>query len=106
MNEDIDIMNEDAKDGLYKKQTAVNYYRENILKITRLLVTGEITTDAWVLLETELIKQAKEMEKQQIIDAVNEGIKQGYTDYIDTEWGRDNEYSPEQYYIKTYGGNK
>ena len=49
-----------------------------------------------------ILSKAKEMEKQQIMDAVNEGIKQGYTDYIDTEWGRDNDYNPEQYYNETY----
>ena len=52
-----------------KQQTALNYYRENTLKITRLLVTGEITGDDWDLLETELAEKAKEMEKAQIEEA-------------------------------------
>ena len=73
------------------KQTAVEWLQS--IELER-----DLTLADW--------KKAKEIEKQQIIDAVNEGIKQGYTDYIDTEWGRDNEYSPEQYYIKTYGGDK
>jgi hypothetical protein len=49
-----------------------------------------------------LFNKAKEMHKQEIIDAVNEGIKEGYRDYIDTEWGRQNDYNPEQYYQETF----
>jgi hypothetical protein len=55
---------------------------------------------------TVVFQQAKAMEKEQIVDAVNEGIKQGYRDYIDTEWGRDNDYNPEQYYNETYKGGE
>ncbi len=94
-------MNEDAKDGLYKKQTAVNYYRENILKITRLLVTGEITTDAWVLLETELIKQAKELENQQKQNYLKE-----YFEWHNSMWFAS--HTPEDIieFNETYGGDK
>lgn len=54
----------------------------------------------------EEIEQAKTMEKQQIIEAYNKGVKAGIGDYIDTEWGRDtNELTAEQYYNETYGGN-
>jgi hypothetical protein len=53
-----------------------------------------------------LFYQAKEMEKEQIINAVDEGISQGYGKYIDTEWGRENDWKAEQYYNETYGGNK
>jgi hypothetical protein len=58
------------------------------------------------VLTEEEIKFFKEMEKQQIIDAVDEGISQGYGKYIDTEWGRENDWEAEQYYNETYGGNK
>ena len=85
------------------KQTAVEYYRENILKITRLLVTGEITTDSWVILETDATNISKEMEEQQKIEFAN--------------WCRihDNKYPNEvwtiqqlfdKYYNETYGGNE
>lgn len=50
----------------------------------------------------DVIQQAKKMHKQEIIDAVNEGIKEGYRDYIDTEWGRKHDYNPEQYYQETF----
>ena len=49
-----------------KQQTAVEYYRKNILKITKLLVTGEITGDKWDLLEIKLTKEAEEIHKQQM----------------------------------------
>lgn len=64
-----------------KKQTAVDwleslYYPEYIPK--------------------HIFEQAKEMEKQQIIDACNQ------TDVI----GKDHEQPGEQYYNETYGGKK
>jgi hypothetical protein len=43
-----------------------------------------------------ILKQAKEMEKEQIIDAHNQGYADGY---------RDNCKSPIEYYEQTYGGN-
>jgi len=79
-----------------KKQTAVEWLIEQIF-LNRKYITYE---------ESIAFEKAKAIEKEQIIDAVNEGIKQGYEDYIDTEWGRDNDYSPEQYYNETYGGDK
>ena len=83
-----------------KQQTAVEWLVNHWKKLQ---LEGEKMSWQQIIDITEL---AKEMEKQQIMDAVNEGIKQGYTDYIDTEWGRDNDYNPEQYYNETYGGNK
>ena len=44
-----------------------------------------------------LQQQAKEMEKEQIKDAHNEGYGSGYMD--DAK-------SPDEYYKETYGGNK
>jgi hypothetical protein len=79
----IDIMNEDARDGLYKQQTAVEWLENELSKIG---LTHEVIGDK--------IQKAKEMEKEQIIDA-----------WIAT----DNELqrlSAEQYYKKTYGGKK
>jgi hypothetical protein len=51
----------------------------------------------------DVVEQAKEIEKKQIINAVDEGISQGYGKYIDTEWGRENDWKAEQYYNETYG---
>jgi len=49
-----------------KKQTAVEFYRINLMA---LVSTGK--TDFKT--EPEIFEQAKEMEKQQIIDAYNQG---------------------------------
>jgi hypothetical protein len=43
----------------------------------------------------EIKKQAKEMEREQIIDGIDYFKKRPYTDI-----------EPEQYYNETYGGNK
>jgi hypothetical protein len=59
------------------KQTAVEFLEDNLSQVLD-----------WDLLE--LFQQAKEMEKQQIIDAYHEGT---------TEF-----YSAVEYYIETYGG--
>lgn len=88
-----EIMNEDQKDGLYEKQTAVEWLVEYIKGISSLN-------------HDEIIKQAKQMEKEQIIDS----MKIAFTDGI--QYGQSiREYnSPwkswEQYYEDNYGGNK
>jgi hypothetical protein len=46
---------------------------------------------------TYAIEQAKEMEKQQIIDAYQKGIYNG-----STNWGYGNEITSEQYYNETF----
>ena len=88
------------------KQTAVEWLYDTIDNELIDFLESRIDVNELSVAMLKAKEQAKEMEKQQIMDAVNEGIKQGYTDYIDTEWGRDNDYNPEQYYNETYGGNK
>jgi len=90
-----------------KKQTAVEwlYNQLNDYDFTDLKNNDYYEFKIPVYVLKEKIDQAKAIEKEQIIDAVNEGIKQGYEDYIDTEWGRDNDYSSEQYYNETYGND-
>jgi hypothetical protein len=71
------------------KQTSIEFLIEQVF--------GE-HTKVW----HDVIEQAKKMHKQEIIDAVNEGIKEGYSDYTDTESGREHDYNPEQYYQETF----
>jgi hypothetical protein len=77
-----EIMNEDAKDGLYGKQTAVEWLFHQLWEEPKDKFT-------WYA----ILKEAKEMEKQQIINA----------------WmATDNELqrlAAEQYYNETYGKN-
>jgi len=57
------------------------------------------------LVHYEIIEQAKEMEKEQIIDAFNEGKSDGYK--TAREWDEMIVWlSAEQYYNETFGGNK
>lgn len=78
-----EIMNEDAKDGLYNKQTAVEWLAKQI--------SNQIGTNS--LLE-ELFEQAKEMEKEQIVEAYRLGHI--FHDSNDSD-------SPEEYYDTEYG---
>jgi len=88
------------------KQTAVQWYAERLYDLEMAYNQGVIKTNTYIKGKREAVEQAKEMEKEQIIDAVDEGISQGYGKYIDTEWGRENDWKAEQYYNETYGGNK
>jgi hypothetical protein len=72
-----------------KQQTALDYYSKQIGKLTADLVTNRITGKQFVMLEIKLHSEAKEMEKQQIIDACWAGGDDG-----------------EQYYEQTYGADK
>ncbi len=74
-----------------KKQTAVEWL---VRKINDELI-GEIPMHRWDEIR-EIVQQAKEMEKEQIIDAYNESFRL-----------RDKPYSTAiKYYNETYGGNK
>ena len=82
-----------------KQQTAVD---------SILAKLNNVNSTEFCSIETikEWCQQAKEMEKEQIMNAVDEGISQGYGKYIDTEWGRENDWKAEQYYNETYGGGE
>lgn len=76
-----------------KKQTAVEWL---IDKLEKHYVHHDLKN-------TVVFEQAKTMEKEQIMDAYDDGIKAGYGDYIDVQWGRDGkELTAEQYYNETY----
>ena len=97
----IDIMNDDAKDGLYKQQTAVQWFADKI----DLLIdyVDEKTANAFL----KLIEQAKQMEKQQKKKAFEKGYECGVGDYIDCENGFDCKYIGfEKYYNTEYGGEQ
>ena len=71
-----------------KKQTAVEWL------INELYIEMNLSGDGRVL--DEILKEAKEMEKEQIIEAYNESFRL-----------RDNPYAiAEKYYKQTYGGKK
>ena len=71
---------------MVKRQSAVDFFQEEIIKI----VNGDSK-----LSEIEIYNQAKEMEKQQIIDAYKIGYDEGLQ--IITKYE-----NVEDYYISTY----
>jgi phage regulator Rha-like protein len=83
------------------QQTAVEYYSKEIGRLTSDLITGKITGKQFVMLEIQLLEQAKEMQKELMKGMYVEGsfAKMRYYDgleYIDAE----------QYYNETYGGGE
>jgi hypothetical protein len=81
-----------------KQQTAVDYYSKQIGKLTSDLVTGRISGKQFVMLEIKLLEQAKEMEKDQMIE------------FGELCWKNllrsDVIMRPRDVYNETYGGNK
>jgi hypothetical protein len=54
-------------------------------------------------MKQKVIEQAKEMEKEQIEDFFNAGVRYGSGSVMSTEWGEDTEeYNFEQYYNETF----
>ena len=88
----IDIMEADAKDGLYKQQTAVEWLKE---KVKETYNKESKLPIGYVL---NLISQAKAMEAEQIVDAHIEG-QRVFDKHDHTEWTND---KAEQYYSETY----
>jgi hypothetical protein len=84
------------------KQTAVEWLVEQLVELDKQLDGRRKNDDATVLKlnPTKLFEQAKEMEKEQIINAYEQGIEDGY-------WHPENGYTnqfkdAEQYYNETF----
>lgn len=83
-----EIMNEDAKDGLYKKQTAVEWLIDELSKFEK----GESEYFSTTIIKNKAIR----MEKQQIMDAYDKGSLNHHAQYT-------KEYDNlKQDYIKTF----
>jgi len=80
------------------KITAVDWLWEQIDEILPFSVDTETGIKLYNAKE-----QAKEMEKEQIINAILAGYRDGILKWIGEKWVYE---SPEQYYNETYGGNK
>ena len=86
------------------KQTAVEWLIEQILTQVQDYEDGDIETESepfkteyvnkytWMVDLSEFVNKAKAMEKEQIIDAWNDGYREFY----------DGSSTPEEYYIKTF----
>jgi len=73
-----------------KQQTAVDWLIDNL--------KGQLNIDE----VTSIIKRAKEMQKEQIIEAYHQGVTDEYGDALEFGDCTDGE----AYYNETYGGNK
>lgn len=65
-----EIMNEDAKDGLYKQQTAVEWLEQQVKDTFYVAEASEMAKRFEGIFE-----QAKQMEKREITDAIKTEIK-------------------------------
>jgi hypothetical protein len=78
------------------KQTAVEFLIKEFNDILGPLDTKPMQD----LLMVDAMKRAKQMEKEQIIEAMNIGFDNGSAFIEDIKWN-----NAEQYYNETYGGN-
>jgi HEPN domain-containing protein len=72
--------------------TAVEWQFEQLFNSFEKFNNGEFTFNEYLKKNLEIREQAKEMEKQQIIDAFDDG-------YYENGMGR---YEPEEYYNETF----
>jgi hypothetical protein len=72
------------------KQTAVEWLAKELLR------------EHPVLTNHDAIQQAKEMEKQQIVDAYENGIQEGILRYSSEEYNLEYYNTAEQYYNETF----
>jgi hypothetical protein len=85
-----------------KQQTAVEWFHQKNWALKIQLELGEISIGEYASTYATLYEQAKEMEKEQIINAFEQG-ENNSVDYFNPE-NRIKE--SEHYYNETYGGNK
>ena len=82
-----------------KQQTAVEWYTEQEIKLTLDFLANKINQLDYGIKRVKLIEQAKEMEKEQIIEAWNVRAKiDGVLTYTDNR-------TAEKYYNETYESN-
>jgi len=84
------------------KQTAVDLLDNELWNLRLKLRGGEISFDLYFEQEAKLIVQAKEMEKQQIKDAYEQGFDDAWDD---AKYDEMPQYAgAEQYYNENHGG--
>ena len=88
-----EIMNEDQKNGMYKKQTAVEWLLDWMEK-NQYFIGNDLL---------EAFEQAKAMHKEEMIQSCS---KMQIIDDVDFDGNVTFIFDPEQYYNETYGGNK
>ena len=84
-----------------KQQTALEYYSKEIGRLTSDLITGKITGKQFVMLEIQMLEQAKEMEKERMIQFAKQCLDKALDLDVRTTYSQ-----VERYYNETYGGDK
>jgi len=80
------------------QQTAVEWFIDESFKLQVKYLHSDLTPVEYNNLKEQLKDKAKEMEKQQIVKAVNVGFDEGCKFIEDIKLG-----NGEQYYTQTYG---
>jgi hypothetical protein len=78
-----------------KKQTALDWYIEQNFNNIVQRETQQISQDEYVISYNNLLNQAKQMEKEQIEEAYNDGAEERHNNPVNGE----------DYYTETYGGS-
>jgi hypothetical protein len=90
-------------------QTAVEYFAEKEKYFLWLYVRDEISAAKADILRTDALNKAREMEKQQILDAFNQGYREGEKDGDDgvMSFKDVSEFNnAANYWQRTYGTNE
>jgi hypothetical protein len=82
-----------------KQQTAVEWLHDELFKSFEKFYTLQFTMEEYQANNVKLYLQAKEMEKERMIEFTNEWFEE-------YQCGLDNFKNPEQYYNETYGGGE
>ena len=78
------------------KQSSVEWYSNEIGKITALALSGKMTGLEWKYLQAKALEQAKAMHKEEVTEAFYIG-RYEYNNF---------DSNSTEYYNETYGGNK
>jgi hypothetical protein len=90
------------------KQTAVEWYENEISALIQKYENQEISKIDFILMKHNLFYPAKKMEREQIVDAWENGFMstaEGWNGEVTPEMHNET-LNTEQYYNKTYGSNK
>ena len=82
-----------------KQQTPVEWYNEQLNVYGDMAFNKEITLGQYHIKKQELLEQAKEMEKQRLIRAFDEGQEYEYQYHINSA----PKFDSETYYNETFG---
>jgi hypothetical protein len=85
-----------------KQQTAVDWFHQKTWALKIQLEKGEISIGEYANTYATLYEQAKEMEKERLIDAFDEGQEYEYQYHINST----PKFDSETWYNETYGGGE